>query len=98
VILAPQNGLIEVEHLFIGALVEPAQEHALSADGELKEAHKPALDLASAVLASGVSLEDFEQRLLNRAVEQANGNLAAAARLLGMTRPQLTYRIKKQAG
>ena len=98
VILAPQNGLIEVEHLFMGALVEPAQEHALSADGELKEAHKPALDLASAVLASGVSLEDFEQRLLNRAVEQANGNLAAAARLLGMTRPQLTYRIKKQAG
>lgn len=98
VILAPQNGLIEVEHLFMGALVEPAQEHALSADGELKEAQKPAQDLASAVLASGVSLEDFEQRLLNRAVEQANGNLAAAARLLGMTRPQLTYRIKKQAG
>ena len=32
-----------------------------------------------------------------RAVERADGNLAAAARLLGITRPQLTYRLKKQA-
>ncbi|MDY0048030.1 MAG: helix-turn-helix domain-containing protein, partial [Thauera propionica] len=54
-------------------------------------------DLAAAVLESGVSLEAFEQSLLQRAVERANGNLAAAARLLGMTRPQLNYRIKKQA-
>lgn len=47
------------------------------------------------MLESGVSLEAFEQSLLQRAVERANGNLAAAARLLGMTRPQLNYRIKK---
>ncbi|MCV2218636.1 sigma 54-interacting transcriptional regulator [Thauera sp. Sel9] len=97
-ILAPQNGLIEIEHLFIGALPDDNQEHALSARGELEAAHRPPQDLVAAVLASGVSLEAFEQSLLNRAVNQANGNLAAAARLLGMTRPQLNYRIKKQAG
>ena len=43
-----------------------------------------------------MSLDAFEQRLLQHAVERANGNLSAAARLLGMTRPQLNYRIKKQ--
>ena len=50
------------------------------------------------LLDSGMSLDVFEQRLLQHAVVRANGNLSAAARLLGMTRPQLTYRIKKQAG
>ena len=33
VILAPQNGQIEVEHLFIGTLDEHAREHSLSAQG-----------------------------------------------------------------
>ncbi len=51
---------------------------------------------AAAVLDSGMSLDAFEQRLLQHAVVRANGNLSAAARLLGMTRPQLNYRIKKQ--
>ena len=96
VILAPQNGLIEIEHLFIGSISEPPQEHLLGAQGELEIAYQPTLDLAAAVLDSGVSLDQFEQNLLHRAVERADGNLAAAARLLGMTRPQLNYRIKKQ--
>jgi transcriptional regulator with GAF, ATPase, and Fis domain len=43
-----------------------------------------------------MSLDAFEQRLLQHAVARSNGNLSAAARLLGMTRPQLNYRIKKQ--
>lgn len=43
-----------------------------------------------------LSLEDIEQRLLALAVERAEGNLSAAARLLGITRPQLAYRLKKK--
>ncbi|MBX3683813.1 MAG: sigma 54-interacting transcriptional regulator, partial [Thauera sp.] len=96
VILAPQNGQIEVEHLFIGTLDEHAREHSLSAQGGLETARRAQQDLAAAVLDSGMSLDAFEQRLLQHAVERANGNLSAAARLLGMTRPQLNYRIKKQ--
>lgn len=60
--------------------------------------HTPTLhapDLPSAVLDAGLSLEEFEQALLQRAVQRADGNLAAAARLLGITRPQLDYRLKK---
>jgi two-component system, NtrC family, response regulator HydG len=41
-----------------------------------------------------VSLDDIETALLKKAVERAHGNLAAAARLLGITRPQVVYRLK----
>jgi len=34
--------------------------------------------------------------LLRRAVERAQGNVAAAARLLGITRPQMVYRLKSR--
>lgn len=98
VILAPTNGLIEVEHLFLGSAQPAGPQHHLNATGGL-EAPQPAqeADLPRAVLDSGIDLEAFEQALLHRAVERADGNLAAAARLLGITRPQLTYRLKKQS-
>ena len=41
-----------------------------------------------------VCLDDLETELLKRAYERAGGNLAAAARLLGITRPQMVYRLK----
>ncbi len=43
---------------------------------------------------SQVSLDDIETALLKKAVEHENGNLAAAARMLGITRPQMVYRLK----
>jgi transcriptional regulator with GAF, ATPase, and Fis domain len=41
---------------------------------------------------------DVENRILRRAVEQSQGNLAQAARSLGLTRPQLAYRLKRARG
>ena len=41
-----------------------------------------------------VSLEEIETMLLKKAVERAGGNISAAARLLGITRPQMVYRLK----
>ncbi len=41
-----------------------------------------------------VSLEEVESMLLKKAVERAEGNVSAAARLLGITRPQMVYRLK----
>ena len=43
-----------------------------------------------------VSLDDIETMLLKKAVERAHGNLAAAARLLCITRPQMVYRLKSR--
>jgi transcriptional regulator with GAF, ATPase, and Fis domain/predicted hydrocarbon binding protein len=45
---------------------------------------------------SKVSLDDIETMLLQQAVTRANGNVAAAARLLGITRPQMVYRLKSR--
>ncbi|TAK56602.1 MAG: sigma-54-dependent Fis family transcriptional regulator [Gammaproteobacteria bacterium] len=43
-----------------------------------------------------IPLEEIEARLLQIAVEKAGGNLAAAARSLGVTRAQLAYRLKRK--
>jgi len=46
--------------------------------------------------ADDISLEEIETALLKSAVRVAEGNLAAAARSLGITRPQLVYRLKSR--
>jgi transcriptional regulator with GAF, ATPase, and Fis domain len=43
----------------------------------------------------GLSLEALEDALIQEAVARADGNLAGAARALGMTRPQLSYRLQR---
>lgn len=43
-----------------------------------------------------ISLDEIETLLLKRALERAGGNIAAAARLLGITRPQMVYRLKSR--
>ncbi len=43
----------------------------------------------------GVVLEEVEQDLVQQALELAEGNQTQAARLLGMTRDQIKYRLKK---
>jgi len=46
---------------------------------------------------SGLSLEDLEQSLIRQALEKTNGNRSRAARLLGLSRDTLLYRLKKYA-
>jgi len=47
------------------------------------------------LLDTGFELDAFENDIIVRAVARSEGNLSAAARALGMTRPQLAYRYKK---
>ncbi|MCA0176492.1 MAG: XylR N-terminal domain-containing protein [Proteobacteria bacterium] len=42
------------------------------------------------------SLDEVETLLLKKALARAQGNIAAAARLLGITRPQMVYRLKSR--
>lgn len=46
-------------------------------------------------LDQGFSIEGLESRLINEALQQTLGNLAAAARLVGLSRAQFAYRLKK---
>ena len=43
----------------------------------------------------GLSLDALEDALIQEAVNRASGNLAGAARALGLTRPQLSYRLQR---
>ena len=45
--------------------------------------------------ADGLSLDDVEMSLVRQALEQSNGNQTRAAELLGISRDQLRYRLKK---
>ncbi len=53
-------------------------------------------DGEAAIGEGDVSLDEIETLLLKRAIEKAQGNVAAAARLLGITRPQMVYRLKNR--
>ncbi|MDD2844324.1 MAG: sigma 54-interacting transcriptional regulator [Rhodoferax sp.] len=95
VILAAQAGMVEVEHLFPNQ--PDAVQTGLNAQGQL--VRLPSAqddDLSARILNSGSSLEDIEARVLDHAVARAHGNLSEAARLLGLTRPQLAYRLKRR--
>jgi hypothetical protein len=64
----------------------------------------PEMPLDSAVpgwiadrLATGsLPLTQVEDHILQAALQKANGNLAAAARMIGLTRPQLAYRLERR--
>ncbi|MBL8470494.1 MAG: sigma 54-interacting transcriptional regulator [Rhodocyclaceae bacterium] len=97
VILAPIGGWVEIEHLF--TLIDEMESSGIgvSSTGRLEETQADATNqsLVESVLASGIGLNELESRLLNAAVSKTKGNLAGAARMLGITRPQLQYRLRK---
>jgi DNA-binding protein Fis len=45
--------------------------------------------------ASGISLDKLERDLIEQAMGRADGNKTAAARLLGLTRDTMRYRLEK---
>jgi len=47
------------------------------------------------VLPNGISLEEVERRLIESALKRADGNKSEAARLLGLSRDTLRYRLEK---
>ena len=51
--------------------------------------------MLSDLIEKKISLTNLEHILIQEAVDRSNGNISAAARLLGLTRPQLSYRLGK---
>jgi transcriptional regulator with GAF, ATPase, and Fis domain len=93
-IITSPGQMVDVDDLFAIAPTPPAV--TLSATGELKQAMPGDMDnLFDELQKRGLSLEALEDALIQQAVERAGGNLSAAARSLGLTRPQLSYRLQK---
>jgi len=96
VILAPSGTRIEVNHLFSPCSEEHAREFGLDVKGGLGVGRgESGKNLCEAVLNGVLTLEQVESMLLETAVDKAHGNLSSAARMLGVTRPQLAYRLKR---
>ena len=98
VILAPPGALIDAQMLFPQLHSHP--NTTVNAAGTLE---RPATSdpaqaraLYDTLARSGLSLDGLEDALISEAVQRAGGNLAAAARTLGLTRPQLSYRLARQ--
>jgi two-component system response regulator AtoC len=52
-------------------------------------------DLGLEIPEEGINLDDLERALIRKALDRAEGNVTRAARLLGLTRRTLQYRIEK---
>jgi transcriptional regulator with AAA-type ATPase domain len=102
VVLVGDGAAIDVGHLF-GADERPGVALGLGAGGLLQAPAGPAeapaaapdADLVDRLLDQKAPLELLESALIRAAVARAGGNLSAAARMLGLTRPQLAYRFRK---
>ncbi|ABM40460.1 sigma54 specific transcriptional regulator, Fis family [Acidovorax sp. JS42] len=95
VILAPHDDLVDAAMLFPTSVLPTT--HTVNAAGALEsEAHcQQSAGLYDTLQASGLTLDALEDALIREAVARAGGNLAAAARALGLTRPQLSYRLSR---
>ena len=99
VLLVPSGGQIEAEHLFPGMASIGALGAVIDSQGKVGNADEAKKDqLYDSLLEDGFDLQAHEARLLQLAVTRANGNLTHAARLLGITRRQLAYRVKQALG
>jgi len=101
VISAEDGAAIDIPHMFRREQLSAETLLAIGAHGALTaqsgEADRSLLDdLAQRAGPDGVSLHEIEQRLIREAVSAAGGNLAAAARRLGLTRAQLAYRMERK--
>jgi two-component system response regulator HydG len=111
VIYANEDGPIDLPHLFTSGEQANASYFSLAQTGRLTShgtAGAPAAEVQGALLdvlpgmlqqeagkGADWSLDRLENTLILAAVKRADGNLSAAARMLGLTRPQLSYRMKK---
>jgi two-component system response regulator HydG len=110
VISADDDGVVDLPHLLrreqldeglysLGAagVLATAAEAAMQETGASAAAEAASdllLDRLCEPGRQGLSLQAIEHRLIDEAVSRAQGNLSAAARLLGLTRAQLAYRLK----
>jgi len=82
--LLTQNAeVLETKHLFLpeGRVSGPLKQESCGFPGELPD--------------EGIDLEAVNKNLIRQAMEKSGGNKTKAARLLGISRPTLVYRLKK---
>ena len=96
VLLTADGAQIEISDLLPGMAPASALGAGIDRAGHVGNAREARLDsLYEDLLQDGFDLQAHESQLLQLAVRRAKGNLTQAARLLGITRRQLAYRVKQ---
>jgi two-component system, NtrC family, response regulator HydG len=98
VISAPEGELIDRSHMFRQGETFARQTFVLGDHGRLRSAGDDVVETAAvrpAAVVPGGSLEEMERTMCRSTLEACAGNVAMAARRLGLTRPALDYRLRK---
>jgi len=85
----------ELENVMERSLVLCPGKALDAADIRLDAAPKSRAATPDSFLPEGMSLEEHEQSIIKEALRRANGNKSQAARLLGLTRNALRYRLSQ---
>jgi len=110
VVICEDGEAIDFSHLFLPDDHIDFSVFRLNAVGELQvlseddaqidnKGREPsrAVGAISSLLDHGISAQDVTDLLIRNALRRSGGNQSAAARLLGMTRSQIQYRLKQMA-
>jgi DNA-binding NtrC family response regulator len=83
----------ELENVIERSLVMCTGTQLDAPDIRLENAPRPKAQADAGFLPPGMSLDEYEQELIREALRRAGGNKSQAARLLGLTRNALRYRL-----
>lgn len=103
IILTDEQGFINEQSLFNTRWKQEKPESAQirkinTRSGQLENRSVESLvldSLSEQVLSQEISIEAVEKALIDKAMQKSDGNISAAARLLGLTRAALAYRLKR---
>jgi transcriptional regulator with GAF, ATPase, and Fis domain/predicted hydrocarbon binding protein len=113
VIAAEEHGMVDLTHIFRNEDVSLDSLYSLDRDGGLTTHEKAMSNEKKSTEDTDIhylellklnkeeqpslTLEALESKIIDEAVVHTKGNLASAARMLGLTRAQLAYRLEKSA-
>lgn len=104
VISAGTDGVVDVQHLFAPGRIPPDLRYLIDANGVFRESESygerasegsAPSGLIAQVLDAGLSIRQWDEELCREALTRTKGNVAKAARMLGLSRAQLTYRLRR---
>lgn len=99
VMLTPNGSHIGINQMFPSYKAEGPGEFTLDAQGGLtSDQEGRGKDFCDAILDGNITLNQAINLLAESATKRAKGNLSAAARMLGLSRAQLAYRLEQHCG
>jgi len=87
-----ENSVERAVALSAGRMIDEKDIHL---DTRQSKVSSTASSLSEQFLPEGMTLEQWEDNMIREALRRANGNKSQAARLLGLSRNALRYRLSK---